>query len=128
MMRIHYVLVMLFAKTAILLEWTRIFVPPGTRNKFYWAGRALMVINILVYTAGIVITTVLCVPMSKLWQPWKEGRCFDRIIGEVVTAWINLFIDIALLALSHRVIWTLKMSTARKLGISLVFSVGLLYV
>ncbi|KAH7313900.1 hypothetical protein B0I35DRAFT_436077 [Stachybotrys elegans] len=127
-LRMSYALLMLLAKTAILIEWTRIFVPHGTRNTFFWATQIALVTNILVYVIGIIMSVVSCVPTEKIWEPWLEGRCFDRKAIDVTTAAFNLFLDIYILILPQRFIWSLQMSRPRKIGVSLIFSIGLLIV
>lgn len=117
---------MLFIKPAILLEWTRIFVPLGQRNTFYWACRIAMAFNFMLYVSTIAATALACIPLQKLWSPWLEGTCIDRKALDESTASFNLALDIFILLLPHRVIWKLQMTTARKVGISSVFSVGLL--
>ena len=41
---------MIFAKTALLLQIQRIFVPPKQRNSVFWASWTLIVLNFIVYT------------------------------------------------------------------------------
>ncbi|CAH0052189.1 unnamed protein product [Clonostachys solani] len=128
-LRICYVLVMILAKSAIILEWTRIFVPRGTRNKFFWFSRAMLVFNIVAYVVLIIFSLISCVPIQKRWKPWAEGKCFWSAKSlDVTTAWVNLFIDVFILVLPQRIIWTLQLNTGRKIGISVIFSVGLIAV
>lgn len=126
MLRISYALQMLLAKTAIMLEWSRIFVPHGTRNAFYWVSRALIVINALVYIIGGSVAVAACIPAEKLWHPWVKGHCSSRRAADISTAWFNLFMDVSILLLPQSIIWKLQMTKARKIGIALIFSVGLL--
>ncbi|CAH0056995.1 unnamed protein product [Clonostachys solani] len=128
MLRISYALQMLLAKTAIMLEWSRIFVPRGTRNAFYWVSRALIVINALVYIIGGSVAVAACIPAEKLWHPWVKGHCSSRRAADISTAWFNLFMDVSILLLPQSIIWKLQMTKARKIGIALIFSVGLLVV
>lgn len=119
---------MLFAKTAILIEWNRIFVLNRTRNLFFWALVTVGVLNIVVSILAIILSVASCVPMQKIWMPWIEGRCFAREAADLVSAWSNLVVDLAIIILPQREIWKLHMPTRRKVGVSLTFSVGLLYV
>jgi hypothetical protein len=124
-LRITYGLEMILVKTAILIEWTRIFVPRGTRNTYYWSSVAIIVLNLLVYTLGIILSVVSCIPTHKIWQPWVEGRCFNRKALDNTTAWTNLIVDLFILILPQRTIWKLQMNRSRKIGISIIFSIGL---
>lgn len=64
--------------------------------------------------------------MEKSWKPWAEGRCINLRNFHVATAVFNIVVDLALVILPQRVIWALQMDKKRKIGISIVFSVGLL--
>lgn len=123
---ITYSLVMLLAKMAILLEWTRIFVPHGTRTSFYWTSRILIALNTGMYIAAITATALGCIPQEKFWYTWIEGKCINRKNLDICTATFNLMMDLFILILPQKVIWTLRMTQSRKLGVSFVFSVGLL--
>lgn len=123
---ITYSIVMLLTKTAILLEWTRIFVPKGTRNTFYWTSRILIALNGGMYLAAIIATALGCIPQNKFWYTWIEGRCIDRKALDICTATTNLVTDLFILGLPQKVIWTLNMTRPRKIGVSFVFSAGIL--
>lgn len=125
--RVTYSLVMLLAKTGILIEWNRIFVPNRSRSLFFRALIIVGVLNIIVYLLAIILTLVSCVPTNKIWQPWVDGTCFQRGAADNVSAWTNLVVDLSILILPQREIWRLHLSTRRKFGVSLIFSVGVLY-
>lgn len=114
-------------KTAILLEWTRTFVPPGTRTTFWWTCQIAMWVNMLYYTTVVVLSAISCVPHEKIWHPTIPGTCFNTKAFFISNATLNLVSDIIILVLPQRVIWTLKMSTQKKIGVSVVFAVGLMY-
>ncbi|KAI0448922.1 hypothetical protein F5B21DRAFT_496113 [Xylaria acuta] len=113
-------------KTAILLEWTRIFVPRGTRTTFWWTCQIIMWVNILYYTMVVIISAISCSPHEKIWHPTVPGRCFNTKVFFISNAVLNLASDIIILALPQRVIWTLKMSRQKKIGASVVFAVGVI--
>lgn len=119
---------MLLSKPAILLEWTRIFVPYSQRNTFFWVGRFLIIINVLWYGSCIIATVLACVPREKIWHTWVSGKCIDRKKLDICTAAFNFSMDIFILLLPQRVIWKLQMTKNRRIGISVVFSMGLMLV
>ncbi|KAF2868356.1 hypothetical protein BDV95DRAFT_621399 [Massariosphaeria phaeospora] len=125
---ITYSLVMLMLKSAILLEWIRIFVLNRTNNTFFWVSTILVIVNIGVYFAAIITTIAACRPTERVWKFWITGKCIDRKTRDVTNAVFNLIIDIFILLLPQRIVWRLHMSGRRKFGISVVFSVGLLVV
>lgn len=115
-----------FVKAAILLEWRRIFCPRGTRDTFFWAAIALLVINVLLYAGGGIAVICSCVPPRKYWYPFIDGSCIDRSQVDTVAGSINLFTDFGIFILPQRKIWNLQMTNARKIGLAVIFSFGLL--
>ncbi|KAI0968051.1 hypothetical protein F4678DRAFT_232522 [Xylaria arbuscula] len=113
-------------KTAILLEWIGIFVPNGTRTSFWWTCQIIMWLNILYYIAVIVVSAISCSPHEKIWHPTIPGTCFNTKAFFISNATLNLASDIIILALPQRIIWRLKMSREKKIGVSLVFAVGVI--
>lgn len=119
---------MMLLKTAILLDWRRIFLLNHTHNVFFWLSRVLMILNIGIYGAGIITVLASCQPPERLWHFWIDGKCINAKLRDVINAIFNLAMDIFMLILPQRMIWSLQISTHRRVGISIIFSVGLLYV
>lgn len=117
---------MLLMKWAILWEWIRIFVPLPRRNAFYWTCQVMIAINIIFYVVAIVITAVACTPYRRNWDKTVPGTCLDMKIITLSVVAINFAIDISILALPQKVIWGLQMSTRRRIGVSIVFAIGLM--
>ncbi|KAI1453479.1 hypothetical protein F4805DRAFT_443350 [Annulohypoxylon moriforme] len=123
---ITYSVSLLFAKTAILLEWVRIFSPHRANKLFFWASYLMIVLNILLYISSIISSAITCIPHASIWYPWIPGTCINRKALGLFTAFFNVIMDLMILLLPQKIIWTLQMTTARKFGISLIFSVGIL--
>ncbi|KOS22246.1 hypothetical protein ESCO_001456 [Escovopsis weberi] len=121
-----YSICMVFAKSAILCEWMHIFVPTGTRNLFFWLCTTMMTLNILLYSSGAIAEGLGCIPLDKTWKPWRPGKCIDKKVLDVTTAYFNLALDLLILLLPQRVIWRLQMTRSKKIGVSVIFSVGIL--
>lgn len=115
-------------KASILLEWSRIFVPMGTRNAFWWICNILVVLQLSFMVAIVFALCFACVPYQKIWDLTTPGTCLDKTRIEIASAGINLGADIIILALPQKVIWSLQMGIKRKIGVSVVFSLGVLYV
>lgn len=125
-LRVIYGCFMILSKSAILIEWIRIFSPKGTTRWFLWACRAMIAINTVTYLVAVLYFALSCIPARKIWQPWIEGQCVGRKDVDLATAWINLAIDFGILVMPQSIIWRLKMTWERKIGISITFAVGLL--
>ncbi|KAK8035120.1 hypothetical protein PG993_010115 [Apiospora rasikravindrae] len=120
-----YGLTMIFGKAAVLVEWVHIFVPSG-RNLFFWISYAVICMNGMLYVAAIIATWFTCIPQSKAWRDWEPGHCFERKKMDETVIVFNLCFDLTILLLPQRVIWKLNTTQRHKLGVALVFSVGLL--
>lgn len=101
----------MLVRQAILLQWINIFVPTGTRNIFFWTCHVIFWINTIFY----VVTGAANI------ADLKTGEGFA-----LASASMNVVIDVIILLLPQRVIWNLNMSFEKKLGVSIVFSLGIL--
>ncbi|KAI1186179.1 hypothetical protein F5B17DRAFT_441277 [Nemania serpens] len=122
-----YIGVILPIKLGILLEWIRIFVPPGSRNLVFWASHIMIFVVIGFYLALIVAFNIACTPVEANWNVLINGDCtrVDTKYTNISASAFNLISDVLILLIPQRVIWKLNMSTKRKIGVSLVFAVGL---
>ncbi|KAI0864827.1 hypothetical protein F4860DRAFT_463520 [Xylaria cubensis] len=120
-----YAATMLGVKSAILLEWIRIFVPRGTRNYFFWTAYVLIVLNVGFYSSAIVAASLSCIPERAIWDLRVKGKCINPRAIDIAGAAINVVIDFSIFILAQRVIWTLHMTPKKKIGVSLTFGVGL---
>ncbi|KAJ8130427.1 hypothetical protein O1611_g3201 [Lasiodiplodia mahajangana] len=123
---LFYAFFMLFAKTAILLEWLHIFAPGGQRNIIYWTCWPVLALNVAFYLAGIFVIVFTCSPPEKFWHILTPGTCFNRRAFDFSSSIINLSFDLVILLIPQRVIWKLNMNLRRKISVSLIFSVGVL--
>lgn len=115
-------------KVAILLEWLHIFAPKGTRNYFFWCAHLLLWVNALFYFAAVIVLNVSCTPRAKYWNRLLPGKCIDDIPLDIASAVLNFAVDVGILLLPQRVIWTLNMSPKNRVGVSAIFGLGILYV
>jgi hypothetical protein len=72
-----YEATMLALKVAILKDWVRMFVPLGTRNTFWWIAHVLMVLNVIYYTASIIVSAFACNPRDAIWDKTIPSKCID---------------------------------------------------
>jgi hypothetical protein len=119
--------ILMTLKIGVLLEWSRIFVPKGTRNRFWWLCNATLVFNVLFYVAVKLVDNLACFPHEKIWNLTIEGHCINQRASTLASAVVNLVSDLVILGLPQMVIWKLNMSLTRRIGVSCVFAVGVLY-
>jgi hypothetical protein len=121
--------VVILLKTAILWEWIRIFVPGRTKNWFYWLSISTIVMNFGIYISGFFIANFSCTPRQRIFRAWMTnvGYCMPgqaeayRTIGV-----LNLVGHIMIILLPQPIIWRLQLTLKRRLGISVIFSLGIL--
>ncbi|KAJ8131920.1 hypothetical protein O1611_g1703 [Lasiodiplodia mahajangana] len=115
------------SKAAIITEWSRIFVPRGTRCGFYWACKVLLAVIFLSQAAFIVTENLSCTPHQKIWDKTiQEGYCISERIFHVPAVYLNVGIILIILILPQKTIWELKTTLKKRIGISLIFLVGIL--
>ncbi|KAI5862343.1 hypothetical protein GGS23DRAFT_94123 [Durotheca rogersii] len=114
-------------KVAILLEWLHVFNPLSLRNAFFWTCQVVLWINILYYAGSAFAINLICQPHRKIWDKTiTEGYCGDSNILYLSGTIVNLISDVLILGLPQGVIWSLKMTTPRRIGISVIFAIGVL--
>lgn len=122
-------MVIMLMKAAIIIEWIKIFVPGRTRNKFFWCAWALVGLNTGFYVAGIVSENLSCIPFQMIWDKTiTDGHCINTKALDIAAASIDFVSDLAVIILPQQVIWRLQMSKKKKIGVSLLFGMGILYV
>ncbi|KAH8689592.1 hypothetical protein BGW36DRAFT_412363 [Talaromyces proteolyticus] len=122
-----YSIILPLLKVSILVEWLRVFSPRGSRYKgLFWWG---CIIVIFVQSAsGVAIAIALnfqCTPHKKIYDFSVHGTCWELYKVQVSSASIQLASDVAIMLLPQHVIWKLKMSWQKRLGVSIVFGFGL---
>ena len=119
-----------FVKAAILLQYTRIFAPQKIVNPFMWvATRYVIVITGIYYTISSMVTLLACKPREAIWNPLiTDAQCLDNDLLVFITCLFNIISDIVILALPARAVWKLRIPSKKKIGIVLLFAIGLLYV
>lgn len=112
-----------FTKLSILLLTIRIFVPAQSkRTKIWVASWAVIWFNLLYCIALVLVVILQCVNKKEI--PGKT--CIDTYSLLVTASMINVLSDLMMLAIPLIAVWDLKMPMRRKIGISVVFAVGML--
>jgi hypothetical protein len=101
-------------------------------HSIFWSSRptsraiyALGSANIIYLLAVIIEFGAICRPFNFFWSHVKDGVCGDVILGYLIIAVFNCLLDICLIILPLPSLWKLKIPVHRKVGISLIFSMGL---
>ncbi|CAG8972274.1 hypothetical protein HYALB_00001672 [Hymenoscyphus albidus] len=111
-------------KSSILLQYMTIFAP-SKNGYFFRSCQGLIALNLVVYTILVFVEIFTCIPRAKIWNVFLPGKCLNYRIGRITTGVINVLSDLIIVGLPQGIIWKLHMSFRRKLGVSLIFAIGL---
>ena len=116
-----------FIKLAILLQFIEIFVPIRRTGTFYWTCLILIIVNFLFYFISFFLEVFSCSPVKKYHMPWIEGTCMNYNVLNVAASSVNAASDIIILILPQVRIWNLQMPLSRRIAVSAVFLIGVMY-
>lgn len=116
-----------FIKVAIVFQWIHLFVPRRTRNGFWWTCQIIGWLNWSACIIMMFLVAFSCKPIAKFYNPLLEGTCIDSIPTIYVAPIVNLAFDIVALILPQKVIWGLQLSWQKRVGLSVLFALGVLY-
>lgn len=84
---------------------------------------------VLSFGIGLILQAFLiCRPFAKNWDPLLPGTCGSSTASFLADGIINIFMDLAIIVLPMPMIWQLQMSQQRKIALSVVFALSILYV
>lgn len=107
-------------KISVLLFYFRIFgVRPDVRIAIYAIGALVVIWGIVAFFLSIFQCTARA-------RTIPGAHCMSTFKFFLGTAIPNTLLDISLLVLPLRVLWTLQLSTQKRIALSTIFSVGLL--
>lgn len=114
----------LFPKLAILAIYLRIF----TTSTYRIACWVLAVVLIANWFAFTVAAFMICRPLEYLWHvSIPGGHCFDINLFFRWSAFPNIVTDVVMLVLPLPVIWKLHTSRYIKIGLTVMFATGSMY-
>lgn len=120
-------LAILFTKLSIMLLILRVFCSVQ-RDIGYQLTWLLIVTNSIFYLLFFFIPIFECFPREKIWNKTISGHCLDINVLYLTSTSFNTISDIAMLSVPIYLIWTLQISTQRKIGVSAIFGTGSLLV
>ncbi|KAI1762264.1 hypothetical protein GGR53DRAFT_502048 [Hypoxylon sp. FL1150] len=112
-------------KAATLLEWTHLFVP-ASRNRFFWICHIMMWVNVCLYSSTILVMSWACKPRERIWHRYIPGTCINIDAFNISLSAFHLSFDLLMIIIPNRIIWKLSLTVRQKIGVSMVFSVGII--
>lgn len=89
-------------------------------------GKVIIWATVIWGVASIIVIFLICRPFSYSWDTSQPGSCGNRNDMYIINGIGNMLLDIAILVLPLPTIWKLKLPTAQKVGLALIFSLGIL--
>lgn len=115
---------LLLTRASALLFLRRVFPRVAAAAWFnvgLWVTHGM---NVAWWIGCIFGTVFLCTPIEKNWDPSVPGECRPNSGMFIGSAVPSVFIDLVILLIPLPMLWSIKTSTARKLGIGLIFVLG----
>lgn len=114
------------AKISVCLFLLRIF----QFRAFYYITYVVVGLNAAIGIAWVFADAFQCDPVHLAWTGWEKlepGTCIDFNTSTVINAFVNIAVDFAMVLMPIYEVSKLNMSKSKKLGVALVFAVGLVY-
>lgn len=122
-----YSAVLPLIKTAILLDWCRMLVPADRlRNPFWWGCMVVATVQCVWGLCCIILLNEQCDPHRAIWEFYPPSKCYSLPKVMLASASVQVITDITMVLLPQRVIWSLHMNWQKKLGVSVIFGVGVM--
>ncbi|KAG9566877.1 hypothetical protein KCU71_g3188, partial [Aureobasidium melanogenum] len=114
-------------KTAILIDWCRMFVVGRRRQSYlWWVIMVIISVQLSWGIACIILLNMQCVPHAAIWKFYLPSKCYNLSTVMLVSASVQVFSDWSMILLPQKIIWGLQMNWRQRLGVSIIFGVGLL--
>jgi hypothetical protein len=117
-------------KMAILLQYLKLFAPSRSANKVMFFGSWITIIATLIaYVVFTFWTLFYCTPRRMIWYKLiPGGKCHN--VNNIILAQgaFNMASDIIILLLPTASLWQLSVPLTKKIFVTLLFAMGLLYV
>ncbi|KAG4428195.1 hypothetical protein IFR05_016323 [Cadophora sp. M221] len=118
---LFYNMSLCLSKFAILLFCQRLFAPSSWRKAYL-----VTLTCIGIYTAWAVATSIVpCVPVRRYWDKTVQGRCLPNEVLWFLNAGLNIVSDFVVVLLPIPTVFALRLPRKQKIGVSLVFGLGL---
>ncbi|KAH8660374.1 hypothetical protein BX600DRAFT_551782 [Xylariales sp. PMI_506] len=115
-----YVTGVMLVKLSVLKMYLRIFPSSGFR-----VAAAIIAAIVTAWCIAIILVCIFqCNPISKAWYPWIDGQCINLKGSFIGNAVPNILTDVAILCMPIRQVLKLKINTAQRLSLCLIFLSG----
>ncbi|KAH8900557.1 hypothetical protein GQ53DRAFT_622317, partial [Thozetella sp. PMI_491] len=111
-------------KVSLLVFYLRIFTRIVARRVI----QATVAFCLLLTLAFNLVATFQCRPIKAFWEEWdqeRNGKCLNMNLIVWVNAMASIAVEIWMLVVPLSQLWQLRLQWKKKLGVSLMFGVGI---
>lgn len=76
----------------------------------------------------ILLLNLQCRPHRAIWEFYVPSKCYSLPDVMLCSASVQVISDVCMFLLPQKMIWSLHMNWQKKMGISIIFGVGILSV
>ncbi len=117
------------ANTSIKISIVDFYIKIFRSNKAFLTVAYAVIALVLAFGFAVVVSDFLtCRPLSKAWDPVQPGVCENTTETLIALSSCNMAVDLIIILLPMPMVWGLQMATKRKIEITIIFSLGFLYV
>ncbi|KAL9004182.1 MAG: hypothetical protein Q9188_002997 [Gyalolechia gomerana] len=112
-------------KLAVVIFLSRIVGP--TKRKQIWALYFMVITLIILSFVAAVLLFAQCDPPNHAWHPTEEAECWNPNVVADYSLFVgsySAFNDLVLAIYPSLIVYSLQMSTARKVSLSLIMGLG----
>ena len=111
-------------RASVLVLYIRIFRTRSFRITCY----VVHGINFVFFASTILSSALICRPLSFSWdKSIPGGKCGDQKSLDLFIGIVNLLLDVCVVVLPMPVLWGLQMAVSKKLMLSGMFGLGIVY-
>ena len=111
-------------RASVLVLYIRIFRTRSFRITCY----VVHGVNFAFFVSTILASALICRPLSYSWdKSIPGGTCGDQKSLDLYIGIVNLLLDICVVVLPMPVLWGLQMAISKKLMLSGMFGLGIVY-
>ena len=77
--------------------------------------------------ASTIVDIDTCTPISKFWDGSIKGHCINKNVFYIFGSTMQLVTDVAVLVIPLPFVWSVRIDTMKKIGLSVIFLLGGVY-
>lgn len=119
-----WVLAVTTIRASIIILYIHIFPNRIFRNLCHMT----LALQFLFLTGTVMADCLICRPIAYHWdQTIEGGSCGDQNAFSIYVAILNLLQDVLVVLLPMHLVWNLNLALHKKVGVSCIFGLGLMY-